>query len=193
MSANTGSAVASPSSPLVQRQATLRGRYRVYPEEACIRKRAYTVWAGGQDAVHGTVAAGDGYGASWSFGIDRAVGGDHDAPNPAEMLCAALAACEHATIRMIAEVLGVVLERLEVEATGTVDVRGCLAVDPGVPVGLPALECRVNMVVAAGTHSRSCEKLKAGAEACCINLATLRAGVPVALSWTVSNADEAEG
>jgi uncharacterized OsmC-like protein len=102
------------------------------------------------------------------------------------MLCAALAACEHATIRMTAEVLGVALERLAVEVTGTVDVRGCLAIDRQVPVGFPSLECRVNLAVAPGTDPRLYEKLRTGAEALCINLATLRAGVPVAIDWSVA-------
>ncbi|MPZ46769.1 MAG: hypothetical protein GEV05_25980 [Betaproteobacteria bacterium] len=69
------------------------------------------------------------------------------------MLCAALAACEHATIRMIADVLGVTLERLDVEVTGTVDVRGCLAIDRQLRVGFPSLECRVDLAVAPGTSA----------------------------------------
>jgi uncharacterized OsmC-like protein len=177
------SAMAGSISPLAQRQAALRERYRAHPGEARIRKRACTAWTDSDDAVHGSVLAGDGYGVAWAFGIDRAVGGDHDAPNPADMLCAALAACEHATIRMIADVLGVALERLDVEVTGTVDVRGCLAVDRQVPIGFSSLECQVDVAVAPGTDPRLCEKLRAGAEASCINLETLRGGVPVGLIW----------
>jgi uncharacterized OsmC-like protein len=172
--------------PLAQRQAVLRETYRTHAEHARIVKQACTVWAGADDAVHGSVVAGQDYNVAWRFGIDRSVGGDHDAPNPAEMLCAALAACEHATIRMTADVLKITLERLVVEVRGTVDVRGALAVDRQVRVGFPSLECRVDLAVAPGTDPRLCEKLRAGAEALCINLATLRAGVPVAIDWSVA-------
>lgn len=60
---------------------------------------------------------------------------DHDAPNPGDMLCGALAACMDSTIRKVADHLGVTLTSLEVKVAAEVDVRGCLAVDRKVPVG----------------------------------------------------------
>jgi uncharacterized OsmC-like protein len=50
---------------------------------------------------------GRGYGASFEYGIDEKVGGLSDRPNPGDLLCAALAACEDGTIRMVAGLLGV--------------------------------------------------------------------------------------
>lgn len=58
------------------------------------------------------------------FGLDRHVGGLHDLPNPGDLLCAAVAACEDGTLRMIAALPGITVEELEVEVSGKLDVRG---------------------------------------------------------------------
>jgi uncharacterized OsmC-like protein len=71
---------------------------------------------------------------TWPYGIDQSVGGLHDAPNPGELLCAALAACHDASMRMVADLLGIHLLDLGVEVTATLDVRGTLDLDRGVPV-----------------------------------------------------------
>lgn len=75
----------------------------------------------------------------WSFGIHRAVGGYHDAPNPGDILCAALASCLDSTIRIIADRLGITLTSLEVDVTAEVDVRGTLVVNRDIPVGFQAM------------------------------------------------------
>ena len=99
----TGSSVRQQSF-VRERQAPLRKRYEREPAAALVHKRA--VAAGGPaDPFRGSVLAGEG--PAWMYGIDQAVGGYHDAPNPAEMLCAALAACEHSTIALVANLLGV--------------------------------------------------------------------------------------
>jgi uncharacterized OsmC-like protein len=107
------------------------------------------------------------------------VGGLHDAPNPGDLLCAALAACQDGTIRMIANQLGVELNRLEVEVTGELDVRGCLGIDRGVRVGFEALQCEVELTAADGTDPRRLQALLTAAERFCVNLDTLRAGIEV--------------
>ena len=177
------------ASHLAQIQGALHIRYRADPAQALVRKRAKTV-NGASDPLHGAVVPGENYGVEWAFGVDRAVGGQHDAPNPAEMLCAALAACEHATICMISDSIGITLERLEVEVVGLVDVRGALAVDRSVHVGFSALECRVNLGVAPDADTRLGEKLRAEAERSCVNLATLRNGAPIELAWTTGESHE---
>jgi uncharacterized OsmC-like protein len=180
------------ASRLSQCQGELRARYRSHPAQAVICKRATTVWREAADPVHGTVMPGDGYGVVWDFGVDRAVGGAHDAPNPGEMLCAALAACQHATIRMVADVLGIVIEHLGVEVVGDVDVRGCLRIAGAARVGFSRFECRVDLVVAPDTDARLCAKLRAEAEHSCINFATLRGGVPVEHAWKANVAEAVE-
>jgi uncharacterized OsmC-like protein len=172
-------------SAVLQRQAPLRAAYKEHPEQALILKRAWTMFDAQQDAFHGVVVPGEPYRVSWQYGIDRAIGGLHDAPNPGELLCAALASCQDGTLRMIADLLGVKLRQVEVEVTGKVDVRGSMAVDLQVPVGFESLQCRVRFQVAPGTPPELCQRLIAQAERSCINLHTLRAGVPVDASFDV--------
>jgi uncharacterized OsmC-like protein len=165
-----------------RRQAPLRARYLQDPERATIVKRAATRAGRGADALHGLVAPDSRYGVSWPYGIDRAVGGLHDAPNPGELLCAALAACQDGSVRMLADLLGVELLDLAVEVTGTLDVRGTLGLDPAVPVGFQQLACATRASVPAGTDPRLLQRLETQARRSCVNLDTLRRGVPVATS-----------
>ena len=165
------------------RQAPLRAAYTDRPEEAITSKSARTSASrvSAADPFHGEVEIGRGYGMSLRFGLDRSVGGLHDAPNPGDILCAALAACQDGTIRMVANLLGVELEDLTVEVTGQLDVRGALAVDPDVRVGFEALDCRVRLRPGAGTEPAAVERLVAAAERFCVNVDTLRSGVVVHL------------
>ena len=169
-------------SVVAERQAPLRALYADSPPDALSRKSARTSSedpAAG-DPFHGQVEVGRGYGVALRFGLDRQIGGLHDAPNPGDLLCAALAACEDGAIRMIANLLGIELDLLEVEVSGELDVRGCLGADPDVRVGFEALECEVRMVAAPGTHPRQLRALLNAAERFCVNLDTLRGGIEVA-------------
>jgi uncharacterized OsmC-like protein len=173
-------------STVMQRQAPLRTMYKDQPEKALIIKQVRTASLSDCDALHGTVVPGDSYDVSIKYGIDRAVGGYHDAPNPGELLCAALAACQDATIRMVADVLGVVVEDLEVEVRGYVDVRASIGMAVTSPVEFQTMKCTVNLQVAAETPPVLIDRLLTGAERCCINLATLKRGVNVDLKFDVN-------
>jgi len=163
-----------------ERQDPLRERYKEKPEEARITDRAIATGGDDTDPFHGVIRPGSqDYGVSWRFGIHRAVGGHHDAPNPGDLLCAALAACLDSTIRIIANRLGVTLAGLEVEVTGEVDVRGTLMVGRNVPVGFKKMHCRVDIQTVEGTNPKLVETLLAASENSCVNMQTLRSGVPI--------------
>ena len=163
-----------------ERQDPLRKLYKETPSEAWITDRARTFGGVNTDPFHGNVKPGSqDYGIIWPFGIHRAVGGDHDAPNPGDMLCAALAACLDSSIRMVADHLGVILTSLEVDVMAEVDVRGCLAVDRNVPVGFQKMQCRVKIKVDEHTDAKLVNMLYAASEYSCVNLNTLRTGVNV--------------
>jgi uncharacterized OsmC-like protein len=168
-------------SVVAERQAPLRVRYAQDPQAALTRKTARTSAArvAASDPFHGEVEIGHGYGTSLRFGLDRHVGGLHDAPNPGDLLCAALAACEDGAVRMIANLLGVELTDLEVEVHGELDVRGCLGAEPDVRVGFEALECTVRLAAVEGTDPKRLEALLGAAERFCVNLDTLRGGIEV--------------
>jgi len=163
-----------------ERQDPLRERYKDKPEEAWITDRAKTTGGDDTDPFHGVVRPGSqDYGVAWRFGIHRAVGGYHDAPNPGDILCAALAMCLDSTIRIIANRLAVTLTSLEVDVCGDVDVRGTLMVDRNVPVGFQKMRCRVDIQAAEGTDPKLMKALLTASEQSCVNLQTLRSGVSV--------------
>ena len=167
-----------------ERQDPLRERYKDAPDEAAITDRARTTGGTDTDPFHGQVVPGsEDHGVTWPFGIHRAVGGHHDAPNPGDVLCAALAVCLDSTIRMIADRLGVTLNLLEVDVAADVDVRGTLLVDRTVPVGFQAMRCHVDIEAVEGTDPKLMQKLLAAAEHSCVVLQTLRSGVPVETSF----------
>ncbi|WP_299363100.1 OsmC family protein [uncultured Paracoccus sp.] len=175
---------------LRERQDPLRKRYRDAPDEARITDHAIAS-SPGADPFHGSVAAGEG--APFAFGIHRAVGGDHDLPNPGDLLCAALAACLDSTLRMIAARMAVNLETLEVTATAFADVRGCLMVDPSIPAGFERIELEVRFGAGTGTDPAQLEALTANAERCCVVLQTLRAGIPITTKFSAPALDARDG
>lgn len=163
-----------------ERQDDLRERYQDEPEAARITDRAKTTGGVGLNPFRGQVVPGsEDHGVRLNFGIHRAVGGYHDAPNPGDLLCAALAACLDSTIRIIADRLGVTLTELEVDVSGDVDVRGTLMVDRDTPVGFQKVQCRVRIKAADGTDPKLLQRLLSASERSCINLQTLRSGVPI--------------
>lgn len=186
------SRAASRESIVRERQEPLRALYRERPEEAIAFKRVRTVNAPDSDAMHGSVAAtAPQYeGLVWRYGTDRKLGGPHDAPNAGEILCAALAACMDNSIRMIADHLGVELLDLEVEVTGDVDVRGCMAIDPDVRPGFRWMAVEARIEPAADADPRLVEALATSAERLCVTLDTLRDGVPVAVRCDVDPSGE---
>ncbi len=172
----------SSRSQVAARQAPLRRAYEQDSARALIIDRAHTVGYDLNDPVHTAVVPGEEYPAedvTIAVGNHRGVGGLHEAPNSGELLCAALAACQDSTIRMVADLLGVRLTALVVEVEGEVDLRGALAVDTSVRVGFQSMRCRTSLEVAPGTDPRTVEMLLTAAERSCVILDTLKHGVDV--------------
>ncbi len=166
-----------------QMQVPLRAQYKATPMAALVTDIARTTGADPGDPFHSTVEPMTGCGVSVPVGVHRAVGGPHDAPTPGDILCAALAACQDSTVRMVANLMGVELEFLEVEVTAEVDVRGSLAVDMQVPVGFQVMRCDVRLRAKEGTSPEVLERLRVSAERCCIVLQTLRNPPPIQTSF----------
>lgn len=165
---------------LVQlRQSPLRQQYAKVPTDATIFDSAHTLNACAGDAFHGMVVPSNNYGEALPFGIHRAVGGDHDLPNPGDLLCSALAACLDSSIRMLAAHFDLPLESLQVKVTAEVDVRGCLMVQRDVPVGFQRLLCSVLLTPSGDVDEGQLQGLLTAAENCCVVMQTLRNGVTV--------------
>lgn len=162
------------------RHDRLRERYREASGDAWVCDGARTAHSRDDDPFHGVVRAGEHDGVALRFGIHRALGGDHDLPNPGDILCAALAACLDATLRMIADRLAVPIGFLEVSVTGELDARGPLRIEPTVPAGFQAMTCRITLEPEGDVAAPQLAMLMAAAEQCCVVLNTLRNGVSVA-------------
>lgn len=166
------------------RQKILHQRYREVPEEAWITDQARALEGDRLDPFHGEVEPANNSGNRWAFGIHRAVGGDHDAPNPGDLLACALAACLHSTTRMVAQWLEIELADVEVDVHAELDVRGALRVDSSVPVGFQRFHVEVTgKVVGKESDAARLKALASGAESCCVVMQTLKQGVDVRSDW----------
>lgn len=170
---------------VAQRQEPLRQRYRDEPQTAWISDQARALVGGATDPFHGAIEPANNGGTRWAYGIHHAVGGDHDAPSPGDLLCAALAACLHSSTRMLADWLSLTLIDIEVTVTAQIDVRGALMVDPSVPVGFQRMHCDVRLEVPAGIDGQRLKSLIASAEHCCPVRQTLKRGIAVDTDWHI--------
>jgi uncharacterized OsmC-like protein len=167
------------------RQKPFQQRYRKEPDAAWIRDESRAVIGAATDPFHGEVEPANNAGKRWSFGIHQAVGGYHDAPNPGDLLCSALAACLQSTTRMLAQWLEIEIADIEVAVGAECDVRGALMVDPSVPVGFQRMDCNVWLQLSAHTDESRLKNLMEYAEACCVVMQTLRPAVDVMTLWHV--------
>lgn len=179
--------MANLSEPVVpQRQRALKQTYRKTPEAAWISDHARALDGDTADPIHGEIEPANNGGVRWAYGLHRAVGGDHDAPNPGDLLASALAACLRSTTRMMAQWLGIGLTDVEVQVTAEVDVRGALRVDSSVPVGFQRMRCDVGAQVTSGASDAATLKVLAdNAEACCIVMQTLKHAVDIQTEWRI--------
>jgi len=159
-------------------QAGLRARYKETPAAAQVVNHVVTGGTDPNDPFHVQVRAKDPGGRALAVGSHQAVGGPYDAPCPSDLLCAALAACQDSSLRMVANLMGIELVALEVQVRGLLDVRGALGMQKDVPVGFQSLTVDVHLQAREGTPPEQLDKLRVAAERCCVVAQTLRA-VPV--------------
>ncbi|WP_038038257.1 OsmC family protein [Thermorudis peleae] len=74
-----------------------------------------------------------------------ALGGQDTGPNPVELLLLALGACQEITYSVLAHQLGIQLDGVEIDLTGTLDLRGFLGLDPNIRPGFTKIEMRVRL------------------------------------------------
>ncbi|MBZ0218598.1 MAG: OsmC family protein [Fimbriimonadaceae bacterium] len=158
------------------RQAPVRKLYESDP------KRAWTVDSARTSSehihadhpIHGHVIFGTGVPASQPISVHRAVGGESDFPCPGETLAAAIAACLDTATRMVANLLDIRLERLQVTVDLGVDVRGTLMMGSNVPVGFQKVDISYELKAADDVTDAQLATLMKVAERSCVILETLR-------------------
>jgi uncharacterized OsmC-like protein len=160
-------------------QASLRAQYAQTPELAIVTDEARTGGIDPSDPFHSQVEPMRGSGVHVPCGVHQAVGGPYDAPCPGDLLCAALAACQDSSIRMVANLMGIELIALEVHVKATVDVRGALGIDMNIPVGFQSITCNIHLEAKEGTPPQMLENLRMAAQRCCVVGRTLEHPTPV--------------
>ena len=82
----------------------------------------------------------------------RELGGNDTAPNPVELLLAALGGCQEIVYRAFAAVLGIEIDSIEVHAKGYVDLHGFLGLSE-VPAGFTKISFTTRIVSSASPES----------------------------------------
>jgi uncharacterized OsmC-like protein len=161
-----------------ERHEQLKAHYDENPDSAMIVDSAEVKGENLHDPFRSSVLINDELNALVKTGLHRGVGGDHDFPNPGDVLCASLAACMEGTIRMIANRLEIQLNHTNVVVKAYVDVRGTLMFDKTVPVGFQ----RMTMDVELGSSEVS-DKILAtlfrAAKKSCVVYQTLKPSVEI--------------
>ena len=133
---------------LREMQAPLKANYQEEPEKATIVMRVRRAESDLSDPLHCAVVP-ESADVTWRSGAHPGVGGAGDVPCSADILLGALVACQETTLRMVAAAMGIEIEALEIEVTGTMDLRGTLGLSRDVPIGL------ANMSAALMSPSRT--------------------------------------
>jgi uncharacterized OsmC-like protein len=169
-------------------QAPIREQYLSDPGSA---PTVITVRGGGSDLtdpLHCIVRPDADTSVAWRSGAHAAVGGAGDVPCSADLLLAALVACQETTLRMVAANAGIELEELEVTASADWDPRGTLAMGREFPIGLTAIRCHTRVAIKGDARGERAERFLRSAERYCVILNTLRDGVPVVSTFDLQEA-----
>jgi uncharacterized OsmC-like protein len=166
-------------------QTPIRQRYRDDPQAAQIRLQVRSAQADLSDPLHCAALPVSTPDIRWMSGAHPAVGGTGDVPCSGDLLLGALAACQETTIRMVAANMGIELASLEVEIEADWDARGTLAMGD-YPIGLTAIRCTTRVTVTQDVKGERAERLLRSAEKYCVVLNTLRNGVSVESSFSLS-------
>ena len=112
-----------------------------------------------------------------------ALGGADSAPNPVELVLAALGTCQEITYRAYATAMGIPLDSVSVDLTGDIDLRGFFGVAESVRSVYQAIRGTVNIVSSAS--EADLQKLRAAVDAHCPVLDILTNKVPVSLGLAI--------
>jgi uncharacterized OsmC-like protein len=124
------------------------GGIRSDPSKGFVRFRVSSAWQGqtrSQGRVRSWTLNGDQLPRDFSIAADEPVEllGQNTAPNPQELLMAALNACLLVGYVANAAIMGVNLASVEIESEGELDLRGFLGIDPAVKAGYDSINYRV--------------------------------------------------
>lgn len=169
------------NSVVYNRQMALAQKYHNDPALAQITDSSEVIGVNLQDPFRTLVSINEFMHVPFNIGIHKAVGGDHDFPNPGDLLCASLAACFESTLRMITNRLGIELTETKIKVTANVDVRGTLMLDTSVPVGFQSMHIDV-VLIASNSNQKMLQTVIEASKRSCIIYQTLKQGIPISLN-----------
>ena len=141
------------SGSLRETQRPLKERYRAEPAEARI-----TLTARGSETAGAAACSVDIGRAAYAAQAHAGVGGEGTAPCSGDLLLGALAACAQVTCQMVAASSGIETTRIEVTASGELDLRGTLGIDREVPVGFDLITLHFDVEGAGDRRDELIEK-----------------------------------
>jgi uncharacterized OsmC-like protein len=162
-----------------ERQSALRAEYAADPRRPLLTLSVQSVPSDPRDPLHCAISPRSVPSEEWRSGAHAAVGGEGDAPCSADLLLAALAACQEITLRIVAANHGLELTDVHVVAEGDWDPRGTLAMGREFPVGLTAIRCTASVSLAGDVDDERAARFLRSAERYCVVLATLRSPPPI--------------
>jgi uncharacterized OsmC-like protein len=120
------------------------------PSKAKVGFEVTTRWAGQtrtETTIEGVTVGGQHVARNHAIAADEPTGllGSDSAPNPQELLMAALNACITVGYVAGASVRGIEIESLEIRTRGELDLRGFLGISDDVPPGYEALDYEVRI------------------------------------------------
>lgn len=120
------------------------------PAKGMVRFQVATAWQGQmrcETKVSSWMLGGQTLPHSHTIVIDEPpeLLGKDEAPNPQEVLMAAMNSCIMMGYVGQAALLGITLEKLEIETEGDLDLRGLFALDPAIPAGYETIRYRVHI------------------------------------------------
>jgi len=172
------------NSEVVKRHNRLKEIYDDNPQKASIVDSAVVEGENLDDPFHSKVLMNDELKSPLKTGLHRAVGGDHDYPNPGDILCAALAVCLESTLGMIADRLEIELDHTKVSVEAIVDVRGTLKFDTSVPVGFQKMTMEVELG-SDNAGEKVLNTLFGAAVKSCVVYQTLKPGIPISKTLNI--------
>ena len=120
--------------------------------------------------------------AIYEAGAHAGVGGTGEAACSGDLLLGALAACAQVTCQMVAEVMGIEAESIEVTVEGDMELAGTLGISEEVPVGFETI-CTTFDIVAPDASEEQLENLRSKTEQYCVVFQTLAGQPELQTEW----------
>jgi len=114
------------------------------------------------------------------------VGGPGTAACSGDLLVGALAACAQLTCQLVATAMGIPVDRIRVDVTGEMDLRGTLGISKDVPVGFQDIHATFDITAPEAT-AEQLAALKEKTEQYCVVLQTLLKPPVVRTTWVVDS------